>query len=142
MTIPRPERGLVISYSYLWREEAEAGQPEGRKDRPCAIVLTSEVDNGEVIVTVAPITHAPPHRVDFAIEIPVEIKRGIGLDVERSWVVADEVNRFVWPGFDLRPVAGKQGTFVYGLLPPRFFDRVIGALTRALRAKGIAVTRR
>jgi hypothetical protein len=142
MTIPRPERGLVISYSYLWREEAEAGHLEGRKDRPCAIVLASEIDDGEVIVTVAPITHALPLRAEFAVEIPAQIKRRIGLDLERSWVVADEVNRFVWPGFDLRPVAGKQGSFAYGLLPPKFFNRVIATLTHALRVKGVSITRR
>jgi len=36
---PEPEAGLVISYSYLWKEEEERGQTEGHKDRPCAIVL-------------------------------------------------------------------------------------------------------
>lgn len=30
---PEPQVGLVISYSYLWSEEAEHGQIEGRKDR-------------------------------------------------------------------------------------------------------------
>ena len=32
--IPEPEAGLVISYSYLWKQEEELGQTEGRKDRP------------------------------------------------------------------------------------------------------------
>lgn len=27
---PEPEAGLVISYSYLWKEEEERGQTEGR----------------------------------------------------------------------------------------------------------------
>ena len=40
---PEPEVGLVISYSYLWKEEEEQGLGEGRKDRPCGIVLTVEV---------------------------------------------------------------------------------------------------
>jgi hypothetical protein len=39
MEFPQPEVGLVISYSYLWSDEAEAGHVEGRKNRPCAIVL-------------------------------------------------------------------------------------------------------
>jgi len=39
---PEPQVGLVISYSYLWSEEAERGQIEGRKDRPCAIIVALE----------------------------------------------------------------------------------------------------
>ena len=42
MTLPAPEPGLVISYAYLWHDEYEAGKDEGRKDRPAAIVLTTE----------------------------------------------------------------------------------------------------
>jgi hypothetical protein len=41
--LPQPEVGLVISYSYLWKEEEERGQIEGRKDRPCAIMLAVNV---------------------------------------------------------------------------------------------------
>jgi hypothetical protein len=42
----------------------------------------------------------------------------MGLDAGRSWVVVSEVNRFVWPGVDLRPVPGK-GSYDYGVvLPP------------------------
>jgi hypothetical protein len=36
---PEPRVGLVVSYSYLWSEEAEQGLVEGKKDRPCAIIL-------------------------------------------------------------------------------------------------------
>ena len=62
---PEPEVGLVISYSYLWKEEEERGQVEGRKDRPCAIVLAidhpdAEAD-GHKQVAVVTITHLPPH---------------------------------------------------------------------------------
>jgi hypothetical protein len=38
MALPEPERGLVISYSYLWSHEAAEGAEEGRKNRPCVIV--------------------------------------------------------------------------------------------------------
>ena len=37
--IPDREPGLVIRYAYLWRSEHMRGLEEGRKDRPCAIVL-------------------------------------------------------------------------------------------------------
>jgi hypothetical protein len=34
MTLPTPENGLVISYSYLWRNEYNAGKVEGLKIDP------------------------------------------------------------------------------------------------------------
>jgi len=39
MPIPTPEPGLVISYAYVWEDEARRGQQEGRKNRPCVIAL-------------------------------------------------------------------------------------------------------
>jgi len=87
MGYPEPELGLVISYSYLWSEEAAAGHAEGRKTRPCAILLVIQQPEGEPPrVTVAPITHSPPHDSGVAIEIPTRVKRHLGLDSERSWV--------------------------------------------------------
>jgi hypothetical protein len=44
--LPVPELGLVISCAYLWHEEAAAGQEEGVKERPCAVVLASENRDG------------------------------------------------------------------------------------------------
>jgi len=41
MMIPKPEAGMVINYSYLWAREARAGQEEGAKNRPCAIILAT-----------------------------------------------------------------------------------------------------
>src|ERR1700733_12534941 len=105
MALPEPECGLVISYAYLWRHESEAGQTEGLKDRPCAIVLAVAGGGSDpVTVTVAPITHTPPHNPDLAIEIPLKVKLHLGLDGSRSWIKLDEFNEFAWPGFDLRPV--------------------------------------
>jgi hypothetical protein len=57
--LPEPAPGLVIRYSYLWAEEHERGQEEGVKDRPCAIVMMAMGDEGEKLVTVLPVTHAP-----------------------------------------------------------------------------------
>lgn len=94
----------MIRYSYLWHSEYLRGQEEGVKDRPCAVVLLLQNEDGDDIVTVLPITHTPPSRsdADLAIEIPPVTKRRLGLDDERSWVVPTEANRFVWPGPDLR----------------------------------------
>jgi hypothetical protein len=91
---PEPEVGLVISYSYLWKEEEEQGLVEGRKDRPCAIVLTVAVpaaeSNRRKQVAIAPITHSPPHDPKVAVEIPPRVKEHLGLDGERSWVILEE----------------------------------------------------
>jgi len=56
MTLPVPAPGLVIGYSYLWHDERIAGAEEGRKDRPCAIVLAATDDAGDTVVYVVPIT--------------------------------------------------------------------------------------
>ena len=124
MAIPNPEPGLVISYAYLWRREFEAGQEEGRKNRPCVIVLSVEKHDSGTHVTVAPITHSPPSSDTQCLEIPLRVKQHLGLDDDRSWVILDEVNQFVWPGYDLRPIPGKQGEMAYGFLPPRLFDQI------------------
>ena len=67
MTFPKPVPGLVIRYSYLWLEEHQRGQEEGVKDRPCAIVLVTQVDDGEALVTVLPVTHVPPNDLTSAV---------------------------------------------------------------------------
>ena len=136
MAIPEPESGLVISYSYLWRQEAEAGLAEGRKNRPCAIVLITQRDEaGTPVVTVAPITHSPPQDLSATVEIPLAVKHYLGLDSERSWIVLDDFNIFTWPGFDLAPVPGTKGKYEYGLLPPGLFRTIIGKFAE-LRRQG------
>jgi hypothetical protein len=78
----------VISYSFLWSEEAEQGQVEGRKDRPCAIVIALEEPGAKPKrVAVVPITHSPPRDPAAAVEIPQRVKSHLGLDSERSWVI-------------------------------------------------------
>lgn len=125
MPLPVAEPGLVIGYSYLWHSEHAQGQEEGSKDRPCAIVLTTRAAAGETVVTVLPITHSAPPVADDAVEIPAVVKRRLGLDEARSWVVVSEVNRFVWPGPDLRPVSrAEPSRFHYGLLPPSLFRQI------------------
>jgi hypothetical protein len=57
-------------------------------------------------VAVVPITHSQPRDPNAAVEIPLPVKRHLGLDSEHSWVILDELNEFAWPGFDLRPIKG------------------------------------
>ena len=123
MAIPSPEPGLVINYAYLWHHEHERGAQEGRKDRPTVIILAVEREaEGAMVVTVVPITHRRPDPADAGVEIPAAVKRHLGLDDEASWIVVAEGNEFVWPGYDLRP--RPDGSYAFGYLPPRLFNRV------------------
>ena len=145
MAIPTPEPGLVISYSFLWSDEAAEGHAEGRKTRPCAIVLVlvpADIAGGAPGVYVAPITHSLPSDPEVAAEIPLAVKRHLGLDQERSWVLLDELNAFVWPGYDLRQIPGAPGEYAYGLLPPRFFEALLDRFTALRKARTIKSTPR
>jgi hypothetical protein len=125
--IPNPEPGLIISYSYLWHGEYEVGQQEGRKDRPSVIVLAVERETDETtVVTVLPITHSAPSDSKTAVEIPMPVKRHLGLDERRSWIVVSEGNEFIWPGYDLRKIPNTD-RYDYGFLPPRLFNLVVKA---------------
>lgn len=130
--LPEPIPGLVICYAYLWRKDYLAGQEEGVKDRPCAIVLSARVAADRIVVTVAPITHTAPANAAMAVEIPSGVKQHLKLDSERSWIVCTEVNRFVWPGPDLRSIPGVKGSYSYGVLPPLLFKQVKETLLQAL----------
>lgn len=144
MAWPRPQPGLVIRYSYLWARDHARGQEEGVKDRPCAIILVSALDDGDEVVTVLPITHSPPLDPELAIELPQSTKARLGLDGERSRVVLSEVNRFVWPGPDLRPRStGDLDSVVYGPLPFALFETIrirFVAVVRQRRAARIQRT--
>ncbi len=136
MALPAPEPGLVLCYSYLWHREESRGGAEGRKDRPAVIVIVRrrEADGAE-IVTVLPITHSPPRPGQEAIKLPPGVKRAAGLDAEDSWVVVDEANDFLWPGYDLRPVADGSGRFHFGYIPPRFYEVIRERLLDVYRAR-------
>jgi hypothetical protein len=123
VTLPKPEASLVIRYSYLWLREHREGREEGTKDRPCAIILALQDDDGETQVLIVPVKHSPPDTsAAAALELPPAVKQHLGLDAERSWVVLSESNLFDWPGPDLRRVGDRNDSSVaYGLLPPRLF---------------------
>lgn len=93
---------------------------------------------GGTRVYVLPVTHTPPSEPHRAIEIPSRVKQHLGLDGERSWIVLDEINDFLWPGYDLRPIPGSQPARVYyGVLPPRFFDTVRNAFLALARQRRV-----
>jgi hypothetical protein len=125
MDVPAPKPAQVVCYAYLWADEHAAGNDEGSKNRPVAIVLAVPSDQPHQRVAVVPITHSPPSAHTDAIEIPAAIKRHLGLDEERSWVVLDELNVFQWPGPDLRSAGvGRTESVLFGYLPAGFFRTI------------------
>ena len=124
MSLSEPRSGLVVRYAYLWRHEAARGREEAGKDRPCVVVLAVLARGDDLIVTVAPITHRPPRAASRAVELPVATRRRLGLDAARPWIVTDDLNRFVWPGPDLRPIPGRPASFAYGLIPAALYEQV------------------
>lgn len=119
MVLPIPEPGLVISYSYLWRADSAEDNEDGSKTRPCVLVVMFH-DNR---VWVVPITHTKPADIGSAIELPSVTKKRLGLDEKPQWIICDEVNEFIWPGPDIRPVSTqKRGQYSLGVIPPKLLE--------------------
>lgn len=126
---PKPIPGLVIRYAYLWLKDAARGQIEGQKHRPCAIVVALQQEEGELVVTVAPITRTKPKNPAQAIALTPATRRRLGLGTQPNWIMATEVNSFYWPGPDLRPT--EQGGFAYGELPAAVFQALVKKILAA-----------
>lgn len=143
MALPSPAPGLVISYSYLWYRQHDAGETSGRKNRPCAIVLTTADEDGDLRVYVAPITHSPPTDDPHAVELPSSVKNRLGLDDEPSWILTNELNRFVWPGYDLRQISHRESNgFAWGFLPENLFASVKRGIAEHQRTRQLKLTGR
>jgi hypothetical protein len=143
MPIPKPEPGLVIGYAYLWDREHDAGADEGRKDRPCAIIVTTLDTDGDTVVYIAPIIHTSPRSSEDAVEIPPKVKRRLKLDGDRSWVVTTEINRFIWPGYDLRPIRrDRPEDFVYGFLPIDLLEAIKTQIINHRRKRSLQIIAR
>ena len=139
MALPEPVPGLVIGYAYLWHDEQRRGVDEGRKDRPCAIVVARVDEAGEQSVLVVPITHTEPAADRRPVALPRTVKRRLGMDDRPSWIVTDELNQFTWPGYDLRPISRQTpDVFHFGFLPAKLFDAVKRAiLANAARLRNV-----
>jgi hypothetical protein len=142
VALPDPAPGLVISYSYLWHDQRRRGTEEGSKARPCAIVVAMTDEEGDIKTYVAPITHSRPDD-PHAVEVPPFVKRRLGLDDLPSWIVTAELNRFIWPGYDLRPVTrDKPDVFAWGFLPVRIFASLKQGIAAHQRERRLRITER
>lgn len=92
---------------------------------------------------VVPVTMQRPRRVVDGIEVPARIKAHLGLDAERCWIMVTEINRFIWPGPDVRPIR-RDGdvTPYYGFLPERLFRPVLDAVIAGAEAGVLKGTKR
>jgi len=141
MGLPKPISGLVVNYAFLWDEQKKSGLEDGLKNRPCAIVAAIAPNNsGENLVYVLPITHSEPRNKRYAVEIPPLVKKHLGLDTERSWIICNETNEFLWPGFDLCPTPRRKDS--YGVLPPMLFKKVKARFTECFQRKELKVVNR
>lgn len=139
----KPEAGLVLRYSFLWRHEADPGREEGAKDRP-VVVIVLLADGEEAVV--APLTTQPPDPGAPAVEVPARVRAHLGLNADRCWISAATLNRFVWPGPgpDLRAIPGKiPATSIYGSIPQVLLDAVktVAMAELARRVPGMVVRR-
>lgn len=124
-----PRVGEVVPYSFLWEHESALGEDAGRKLRPCVIVIAVQrIDENAWRVAVAPVTTQERQEREL-VEVPTAVKRQLGLDGRRSWIVCDEINQFEWPGFDVGLTPSRQRS--YGSLPKALMKSVIAALDRS-----------
>lgn len=140
MKFPKPAPGLVVRYAFLWREDYDKGTYEAAKDRPCAIVLAANVrETTDIQVVVVPITHSAPATDENAtsLEMPHAVAQSLGLDAGRHWVRLTQLNRFIWPGYDLRPRPDMPERVDYGFVPEEFFERIRSAILAENKRKKI-----
>src|SRR5580658_10167780 len=104
MALSSPLPGQVIRYAYWRWNEARVGRADATKDRPCGVV-----------------------------EIPAATKQRLRLDAQRSWIITTELNQFIWPGPDLRPMP--SGEYLYGYLPERLMRLVLDQVKKRARDK-------
>ncbi len=141
MAKPSPQGGLVIRYDYLWHSEEQDGREEGSKVRPCAVVVAlPPPPNGIEQAVVCAVTHTQPHPPVEGVEIPTKVKRHLGLDGERSWVIVSEGNLVDWDDPGIEPVGPNQWS--YGFVPTALADMLRNKLLGYYRAGQLPLVNR
>jgi hypothetical protein len=97
-----------------------------------------------VVVTVAPITHTPPAADEAAnaFPLPAATKARLGLDSLPSWIIASDLNQFVWPGVDLRPMRKGGDEAAYGFLPANLVGAVRDRIVELAKGGARLMTKR
>lgn len=98
-------------------------------------------DRTELLVV--PVTTQPPQHAADGVEVPARVKKHLGLDADRCWIMVTELNRFLWPGPDIRPIErGEDRTPFYGFVPQTLFDAVLAAVIARAEKGRLKVTKR
>lgn len=106
------------------------------------MVVVARIERrGRSELIVAPVTHSAPERPADGIELPPKVKRQLGLDQARSWIITTELNRFIWPGPDVRIAPGKDSP-LYDAIPELLFDRLRASVASHVAAGRLKVTKR
>ena len=123
-----PKSGHILRYVYLFREEKARGREEGVKERFVAVVGFEEGQYRVAAIT------TKGERQGSAIALPSKVAKAAGLSPDSS-IVISELNRFTWPGYDIRPLMKKPG-YIAGRLPPGFTNKIISEI-KARGAKAL-----
>ena len=130
----------MIRYDYLWAREERRGRTEGSKDRPCVVVSAiGPTADQPLRAVICAITHTEPPDPAAAIEIPRDVKKQLGLDADRSWMITDEVNLLEWSDPGIVPLPGTD-RWSYGFLPRSLAEDLRAALLA--RAGNYALVKR
>lgn len=148
MQIPKdPPVGHVVAYEYLWQSQSPT-RDDGAKVYPCAVIMAIDIAGPVKLAYVVGISHKPPRGTERALELPVKLKKFLGLDDEPSWVYTDQLNVFAWPGPDLRPgdhvstrPAAKDNA-VIGPLPSDWFEILKRHLMESHQLQALAPIKR
>jgi hypothetical protein len=136
--VPLPDLtiGLVVRYEYLWHRRAGATDTADKDHPACVVATYRKQGRPEDFVVYLPISHTEPSGGEEGIELPDDVKRKIGLDSARQWVLLSECNLDTWP-FDLRQIPDQPGRFRYGHFPPNRFRIVRDAFVDRYKAKRV-----
>jgi hypothetical protein len=96
---------------------------------------------GRTEIIVAPVTHSEPDSPANAVELPGKVKRQLGLDEERSWIVTSELNRFIWRGPDVRDIPGTDSP-LYDAIPELLFNKVRAAVASQVASGRMKIIKR
>ena len=100
------------------------------------MVLVTRAEGHAETVFVLPVTSRQPAVPEDGEKLSEATRRRLGLPPEPCWVMLSEVNHFIWPGPDLRPVAHPAGSFcTYGLLSARQFRRIRDTVLQRARER-------
>lgn len=133
-----PKAGQVIEYHYLWRWQRDLGETEGRKKRPCSVVLVVRDHGGNHVLFLAPITTKEPAKDRRAVAIPETEIRRAKLDRHfRLWVMIDELNADV-----LELSCTLEDRTPRGQFSPAFTDKIIRAVQEVRSAGRLRLSKR